>query len=45
MTQKKQQKVVRESARAPRHRVAEVFFEEQEEQAGEAHARETREEA
>jgi hypothetical protein len=45
MTEKKQKKVIRESARAPRDEAAKEFLEEQEEQAGETSAgREPRDE-
>jgi hypothetical protein len=43
MTEKKQKKVIRESARAPRDEAAKEFLEEQEEQAGETSARRGRE--
>ena len=39
MTEKKQKKVIRESARAPRDEAAKEFLEEQEEQAGETSGR------
>jgi hypothetical protein len=39
MTEKKQKKVIRESARAPRDEAAKEFLEEQEEQAGETSTR------
>ena len=39
MTEKKQEKVIRESGRAPRDEAAKEFLEEQEEQAGETGAR------
>ncbi len=39
MTEKRQKKVIRESARAPREEAAKEFLEEQEEQAGETSAR------
>jgi hypothetical protein len=35
MTEEKQEEVIRESARAPRHKAAEEFYEEQQEQAAE----------
>jgi len=42
MTEKKQKKVIRESARAPRDEAANEFLEEQEEQAGDQRPRPAR---
>jgi hypothetical protein len=35
MTEERQEEVIRESGRAPRHKAAEEFYEEQQDQAGE----------
>jgi hypothetical protein len=40
MTEERQEKVIRESARAPRRRAAEEFLDEQEKQAGESKSQE-----